>query len=120
LFLNDVLRSNATGIGQFVLDDGTKLAMGPSASLTIAKSIYKGKSAQRASIQASKGAFRYISGAFSGHKVATPYGTIGIRGTAFDFTIRNGRVYVLLYRGAVDFCRGGSCKTLNRSCDYLV
>lgn len=120
LFLNDVLRSNATGVGQFIFDDGTKLAMGPSASLTIDKSIYKGKSAGRASIQASKGAFRYISGAFSGHKVATPYGTIGIRGTAFDFTIRGGKVYVLLYRGAVDFCRGGSCKTLKRSCDYLI
>lgn len=120
LFLNDVLRSNATGLGQFVFDDGTKLAMGPSASLTIDKSIYKGKSAQRAGIQASKGAFRYISGAFHGRKIATPYGTIGIRGTAFDFTIRNGRVYVLLYRGAVDFCGGGGCKTLKRTCDYIV
>ena len=58
IFLNDVLRSNATGVGQFVFDDGTKLAMGPSASLTIDKSIYKGASAQRAGIQASKGAFR--------------------------------------------------------------
>ncbi|WP_162918781.1 FecR family protein [Taklimakanibacter deserti] len=120
IFLNDVLRSNATGVGQFVFDDGTKLAMGPSASLTIDKSIYKGASAQRASIQASKGAFRYISGAFSGKKIATPYGTIGIRGTAFDFTIRNGRVYVLLFRGAVSFCGGGGCKTLTRTCDFLV
>lgn len=120
LFFNDVLRSNATGIGQFVFDDGTKLAMGPSASVTIDKSIVKGKSAQRASIQASRGAFRFISGALSGRKIATPYGTIGIRGTAFDFTIRNGRIYILLFRGAVSFCGGGSCKTLRRSCDYLV
>jgi hypothetical protein len=120
LFLNDVLRSNATGVGQFVFDDGTKLAMGPSASLTIDKSIYKGASAQRTGIQASKGAFRYISGAFHGRKIATPYGTIGIRGTAFDFTIRGGKLYILLYKGAVDMCRGGACKTLNRTCDYLV
>ena len=116
LFFNDVVRSNATGVGQFVFDDGSKLAMGPSATVTINKSIYKGKSAQRTGIQASKGAFRYISGAFSGRSLATPYGTIGIRGTAFDFTIRNGRLYLLLFRGAVSF--GG--KTLNRSCDYLV
>jgi hypothetical protein len=116
VFLNDVLRSNATGLGQFVFDDGTKLAMGPSASVTIDKSIYKGKSVQRASIQASKGAFRFISGKLSGRKIATPYGTIGIRGTAFDFTVRNGRVYILLFRGAVDF--GG--KTLRRSCEYFV
>jgi hypothetical protein len=120
LFLNDVLRSNATGVGQFVFDDGTKLAMGPSASLTIDKSIYKGSSVQRTSIQASRGAFRFISGKLSGKKIATPYGTIGIRGTAFDFTIRDGRLYLLLYRGAVDFCGGGKCKTVSRSCDYIV
>lgn len=119
LFLNDVLKSNSTGLGQFIFDDGTKLAMGPSASLTIDRSIYKGKSALRAGIQATRGAFRYISGATSGHSVITPYGTIGIRGTAFDFTIRNGKVHILLFRGAVTFCSGGSCKTLKRSCDYL-
>lgn len=121
IFFNDLLKSNATGLGQFVFDDGTKLAMGPSASIKIDQSIYKGKrTLQQASIQASKGAFRYISGAVSGHKIATPYGTIGIRGTAFDFTIQNGRVYILLFRGAVSFCNGGTCKTLRRQCDYLV
>jgi hypothetical protein len=121
IFFNDLLRSNATGLGQFVFEDGSKLAMGPSASIKIDQSIYKGKrSLQQASIQASKGAFRYISGALSGKKIATPYGTIGIRGTAFDFTIANGRVYILLFHGAVDFCNGGTCKTLRRQCDYLV
>lgn len=120
LFFNDVVKTNATGVGQFVFDDGSKLAMGPSASVLIDKTIYKGKSAGRTGIQATKGAFRYISGAFSGHSLATPYGTIGIRGTAFDFTIRNGRVYLLLYRGSVNFCGQGGCKTITRSCDYLV
>lgn len=121
VFFNDILRSNATGIGQFIFNDGGRLAIGPSATVTIDKSIYKGgKSVQQASIQASKGAFRFISGAFSVKKIDTPYGTIGIRGTAFDFTIRNGRVYILLFRGAVSFCRGGNCKTLRSSCDYLV
>jgi hypothetical protein len=120
IYLNDVLRSNATGVGQFIFDDGTKLAMGPSASLTIDQSIYKGASVKRASIQASRGAFRYISGKLSGKKIATPYGTIGIRGTAFDFTIRNGRLYLLLFRGEVNFCGGGGCKRLNRTCDFIV
>ncbi|QIG48803.1 hypothetical protein G5V57_14340 [Nordella sp. HKS 07] len=121
LFFNDLLKTNATGIGQFIFDDGAKLAMGPSAQVVIDKNIYKGgKSLTQASIQATKGAFRYISGSTSGHKIATPYGTIGIRGTAFDFTIQNGKVYILLFRGNVDFCTRGSCKTLTRGCDYLV
>ena len=42
VYFNDVLRSNATGLGQFVFDDGTKLAMGPSATVTIDQSIYTG------------------------------------------------------------------------------
>lgn len=121
LFFNDLLKTNATGIGQFVFADGAKLAMGPSAQVVIDKNIYKGgKTLQQASIEATKGAFRYISGSQSGHKIATPYGTIGIRGTAFDFTIKNGKVYILLFRGNVSFCTGGSCKTLTRGCDYLV
>jgi hypothetical protein len=121
VFFNDIVRTNATGIGAFIFDDGGRLAVGPSASVTIDKAIYKcGKSVQQASIQASKGAFRFISGAFSVKKINTPYGTIGIRGTAFDFTIANDRIYILLFRGAVDFCTGGNCKTLTSSCDYVV
>jgi len=45
---------------------------------------------------------------------------MGIRGTAFDFTVRGGRTYLVLLQGNARFCSGGSCKTLKRSCDYVV
>jgi hypothetical protein len=45
---------------------------------------------------------------------------MGICGTAFDFTVRGGKTYVVLLKGNVRFCSGGTCKTLKRSCDFIV
>jgi hypothetical protein len=123
VYFNDLLRSNATGFGQFEFVDGTKMAMGPSASIVIDKFVYKGgKTVQRLGIEAAKGAFRFISGqsGSSAYQIVTPAGTMGIRGTAFDFTIRNGKTYVVLLKGNVRFCSGSSCKTLKRTCDFIV
>jgi hypothetical protein len=123
VYFNDVLRSNATGIGQFQFVDGSKLAIGPNASITIDKFVYKGgKTLQRLGIGASKGAFRWISGnsASSAYQIITPAGTMGIRGTAFDFTVRGGKTYIVLLQGNVRFCSGSSCQNLRRTCDYVV
>jgi hypothetical protein len=123
VYFNDALRSNATGVGQFQFVDGSKLAIGPNASITIDKFVYKGgDTLQRLGIQASKGAFRWISGksASSAYEIVTPAGTMGIRGTAFDFTVRAGKTYLVLLQGNVRFCSGSSCKSLRRSCDYVV
>jgi hypothetical protein len=123
VYFNDRLQSNATGVGQFQFVDGSKLAIGPSASIVIDKFVYKGgQTIQRLGIAAAKGAFRFISGksASSAYRIVTPAGTMGIRGTAFDFTIRSGKTYVVLLKGNVRFCSGGSCKTLKRACDFIV
>jgi hypothetical protein len=73
------------------------------------------------SIYATKGTLRWISGnsPSSAYKIRTPLGTMGIRGTAFDVTIRNGRAYVALISGSAQFCTGATCRTLNKSCDYV-
>jgi hypothetical protein len=123
VYFMDALRSNATGVGQFEFVDGTKLAIGPNASIVIDKFVYKGgRTVQQLGIQAAKGAFRFISGQSpsAAYKVSTPYGTMGIRGTAFDFTVSGGRAYVVLLRGNVRYCSGRSCQTLRRSCDFII
>jgi hypothetical protein len=123
VYFHDALRSNGTGIGQFQFIDGSKLAIGPNATVTIDKFVYKGgNTLQRLGIAASKGAFRWISGksASSAYKIVTPAGTMGIRGTAFDFTVRGGKTYLVLLQGSARFCSGGSCKNLRRSCDFVV
>jgi hypothetical protein len=123
VYFKDSLRSNATGVGQFEFIDGTKLAIGPNATILIDKFVYKGgRTVQQLGIQAAKGAFRFISGQSpsAAYKVSTPYGTMGIRGTAFDFTVRNGKTYLVLLKGNVRYCNGGSCQVLRRSCDFIV
>jgi len=119
----DRISTNATGVGEFEFSDGTKLAVGPSASLVVDEFVFKNKTSfQKLSLSAAKGTFRWISGRSpsSAYQIRTPYGTMGIRGTAFDVTVRGGRVYVALINGSAKFCAGSSCQTLKRSCDYIV
>ncbi len=123
IFFLDRINTNATGVGEFEFTDGTKLAVGPNASLVVDQFIFKNKSTyQKLGLSAAKGTFRWISGhsPSSAYQIRTPLGTMGIRGTAFDVTIRNGRVYVALINGSAQFCNGSSCRTLKRSCDYIV
>src|SRR5215207_942452 len=123
VYFMDSLRSNATGVGQFEFVDGTKLVIGPNATILVDRFVYKGgRTVQQLGIQATKGAFRWISGKSrsTAYKVSTPYGTMGIRGTAFDFTVRNGKTYLVLLKGNVRYCNGGSCQVLRRACDFIV
>ena len=123
VFHLDRISSNGTGSGEFQFSDGTKLAVGPGASLVVDEFVFANKSRfQKLGLAAAKGTFRWISGnsASSAYKIKTPYGTMGIRGTAFDVTIRNGRVYIALINGSARFCNGSSCRMLKKSCDFIV
>jgi hypothetical protein len=123
IFFLDRISTNATGVGEFEFADGTKLAVGPSASLVVDAFVLKNNSSfKKLGLSAAKGTFRWISGRSpsSAYQIRTPYGTMGIRGTAFDVTVRNGRVYIALINGNAKFCAGSSCQTLKRSCDYIV
>jgi hypothetical protein len=83
IFFMDKLSTNSTGVGEFLFDDGTKLAVGPSASLTVDRFVQKGGSrAAKLGVSATKGAFRLItgSGASSTIRIKTPRGTMGVRG----------------------------------------
>ena len=44
------------------------------------------------------GSVRFLSGASDkkAYRINTPQGTIDVRGTAFDLTVRNGKTYLLL------------------------
>jgi hypothetical protein len=123
IFFLDRISTNNTGVGEFEFADGTKLVVGPSASLVVDAYVLKNNSSfKKLGLSAAKGTFRWISGrsSSSAYQIRTPYGTMGIRGTAFDVTVRNGRVYVALINGSAKFCTGSSCQTLKRSCDYIV
>ena len=124
VFANERIRANSKGLGQFELNDGTRLVVGPGANLTLNSQITgNGSSFSKLALRTAGGAFRFISGnsGSSAYRITTPVATLAIRGTAFDFRTVGGRTYVMLLRGAVRVCgRGGSCKLLNRRCSYIV
>jgi hypothetical protein len=77
------VRANASGVGQFQFDDGSKLAVGPNATVVIDKYVLgEGGKLKKLTVRATKGTFRFISGksAPSAYTIITPAGTMGIRG----------------------------------------
>jgi hypothetical protein len=77
------VRANASGVGQFQFDDGTKLAVGPNATIVIDKYVLgEGGRLSKLTVRATKGTFRFISGKSSpkAYTIITPAGTMGIRG----------------------------------------
>jgi len=99
IYRDERLRSNLTGLGEFQLGDGTKLVLGRNASLVIDRYVIGGGSkAKTITLKLISGSARFVTGASDkrAYKIVTPQGTIGVRGTAFDLTVRNGKTHLLL------------------------
>jgi hypothetical protein len=118
------IRTSKSGLGQFVFRDGTKLAVGWGSSVVVDKFVFDdSNSVKRLTIKAAKGTFRWVSGnsRHTAYEILTPAGTIGVRGTAFDFYIgADGTTAVVLLGGAASFCGAGGCKQLTKRCDCIV
>jgi len=118
------ISTSDSGLGQFLFRDGTKLAVGGGSSIVIDKFVFDdSNSVKKFSIKAAKGTFRWISGGSksSAYQIVTPAGTIGVRGTAFDFYVgRDGTTAVVLLSGSAKLCGDNGCKQLARRCDYVV
>lgn len=117
------IRSNASGVGAFVFDDGTKLAVGPNSNVVIDSYVYSGGTVKKLTLGATKGTLRWISGKsdHQAYKITTPSGTLGVRGTAFDVYVgANGVTAVTLLNGAAQFCNASGCQTLNRRCEFII
>ena len=99
IYRDERLRSNITGLGQFQLGDGTKLVLGRNASLVIDRYVLAGGGkAKTVTLKLLSGTARFVTGSSDkrAYRILTPQGTIGVRGTAFDLTVRNGKTYLLL------------------------
>lgn len=118
------IRTSSTGTGQFIFRDGTKLAIGPNSSLVMGRSIFVGSSSFKSlTLKATRGTFRWISGTSksSAYQIYTRHGTLGIRGTAFDFYLNSSFAAVILLKGQAVFCgNNGVCKRLKRGCDIVI
>ena len=117
------IRTSSSGTGQFVFRDGTKLAVGPNSSLVLDQSIFNGSSSfKKFTLNATRGTFRWVSGRSSSaaYKINTPFGTLGVRGTVFDFYVGFNTAAVVLLEGNATFCgNDGVCRPLTRGCDFV-
>ena len=107
------------GNAQITLDDGTRLVVGPGSTLVVDRFLMKGgNSAQKVSIKALRGTFRFITGrsAKSAYSIQTANATIGIRGTGFDFWSKQDTGVAVL-DGSVRLCRNGNCVQLREGCE---
>jgi uncharacterized membrane protein YgcG len=117
---NEVIRTGPASAARMVFLDNTNLAMGASSSVTLDRFVYDGAgTARSAVINATRGAFRWVSGASPSraYQINTPLATIGVRGTTFDLQHQAGRTVVVLVQGAVRVCTssGSDCAELTRS-----
>ena len=121
---NELIATADESEAELVLEDDTKLAIGPNSQIVLDSFIYDpGKKDGEVVINAAKGAFRFITGksAKSAYTIKTPASTIGVRGTTFDgFVDESGEIALLLVDGEIDVCNAKqSCKRLNRQGYFL-
>ena len=117
VFENDRLQTGRGNV-QILFIDNTKLVVGPNSVLVLDRFLMRGGNRlQKFSVDALRGSFRFITGngAKSAYDIQTANATIGIRGTAFDFS--TGRETLLaVFEGGVRLCSGGRCESIPEGC----
>ena len=122
LFEGQKIVTGPQGEVQIVFADDTHIVVGAGSSLVIQKYLMRnGGTASSFAVSALGGTFRFITGksAKSAYSINTPTGTIGVRGTKFDFSVdkTNGKTTVVLYEGEVKLCPLiGSCEKVGSKC----
>lgn len=121
LAIGDRVVTDGKGLVQIQFSDNTRLVVGPNSSLVIEDYLLREDgSAGNFVVSALTGTFRFATGigAKEKYRIQVPTGTIGIRGTKFDFQVSGTTASVLAYEGEVHICtRGAACATLSTHCD---
>jgi hypothetical protein len=120
IFIGDLVATDAAGEAQLLFSDGTRMVVGANSSLVIDELVFGGQAAEnKFSVSALGGTFRFISGdsGDSGYSIRTPSATIGVRGTAFDFTVTPGEgTKLMLLEGEATLCDDGAEKNGQGDC----
>jgi hypothetical protein len=123
LFVGQKITTGSQGQVQIVFADDTRMVVGPGSTLIIEKYLMRnGGTASAFAVSALGGTFRFITGksSKSAYKIDTPTGTIGVRGTKFDFTVdkRKKKTNIVLFDGEVSYCPNtGGCTEVKGKCD---
>lgn len=122
VFLGDRVQTSSGGRVELKFADGTKLVVGPRSALVLEDYLLRQDgSAGKFAISALSGTFRFVTGnaAKDRYQITTPTGTMGVRGTEFDFVVDGRRATeVLMYSGATELCsKAGSCTVFADPCE---
>lgn len=82
VFSGDTVITGPSGNAQIKFRDNTKLVVGPNSTMKIDAFIFQGDTARKITINAVRGAFRFITGSSpkDAYQITTPTATIGVRG----------------------------------------
>jgi hypothetical protein len=93
ILLNDILQTSADGRLGVILEDGTRIALGPNTELKVDRFVYQPVEGNFGLLLSlGRGLLAYISGKIAQFSpesvsVSTPVGVIGLRGTTFAVSI---------------------------------
>ena len=92
---------------QLLFADETTMTVGPRSEVVLDKFVYNPRTQSgEVVLNATKGAFRFISGAArpDTYKIKTPIATIGVRGTIIDgYCDQGGNCFFIVQEGAAEF-----------------
>jgi hypothetical protein len=117
LLRNETVRTGADSAARLVMIDSTNLSLGPSATLTLDRTVFNDEHSYREiSIRLTTGAFRFVTGHSdkNAYKITTGLATIGVRGTELDIRSLRFSSIVVLGTGAAVVC------TLIHQCTSLT
>lgn len=119
--IGDRIVTDDKGLVQLKFADETLLVVGPKSALLIEDYLIRGDgSPGRFAIDALAGTFRFVTGTAEKDRYEiglSSGGTIGVRGTAFDFFVTPEATSVLTYEGEVLMCSDGQqCEPLAANC----
>jgi hypothetical protein len=121
IFMGDEVNTDGIGEVQIRFRDNSRVVVGPNSLLTIDRFVFNpDNTARDVALNYARGTFRFISGGSrpEAYSFRSPSMTIGIRGSAHDFS--NG-VFVLL-AGSARLCHPttGECVEVSEPCSVVV
>jgi len=112
---NELIATGPDAASELQFIDGTKIALGPRAHVVLDKFVYDpNPSKGKFFLRVSEGVFRFATGHMDhqSYQITTPNGTLGVRGTEFNFIVFRDRTIVQVLEGTV---LGRSFDTILRS-----
>ncbi len=125
VFQDQRIATGRDAAAKLTFTDSTALAIGPASTVKLDQFVYAGGGQVAAVFNATRGAFRFVSGRFRWrpYEVQTPQAIVGVRGTIFGVRVQPALTTIVLQAGAVSVClraRPQVCTELTLAKTYVT